>query len=181
MNTKCFVFAAAILAVAGPVWADTAFTEFATVCADTRADLAAVGAAADAKGWRNTQQMGATVMPGVTVDGKLSKGAKLGDAPLALSAWRGATKSGVQVSDCTVRVDRTDFPQEVARAQAWAGFAAQEAASQKRIFRFTDVSGVRHSLARGEYDAAAAGPGLEILTISSDNQGTTLDLLRIKK
>ncbi len=179
---KTVLVVAAMAAVAGAAQAEpTAFAAFSTVCGDTRAAFAAVGSAADGKGWHTAQQMGGAAMAGVTVADRLSRANKLGDAPLALSAWHGATKSGIQVSDCTVRVDKTDYAQEIAGAQAWTGFSAQETAARKAIFRFTDIEGVRRGLASGEYDAAAAGPGMEILTITSDSQGTTLDLLRIKK
>jgi len=173
--------AAAALAVPARAAADPTFNAFATVCGDTRADFAAVAAAADAQGWRRSDVVAESSMPGVAVAERLSRELKAGDTSLTLSAWRGATKSGVQLSACTVRVAKPDFAGLHDAAQAWTGFAPQDDAATKAIFRFTDTASAHKALVSGEYDAAAAGTGMEILTVSGDNHGAVVDLLKIKK
>jgi hypothetical protein len=160
--------------------AEANFDAFAKVCADTHADYPAVVTAADAHGWKATQVTAAT-MDGVAVTDKLSRGANVGGAALTLFAWRGTAKGGVRVSACTVRVAKADFAGLQSAAQAWLGFAPQDATAKKATFRYTEADGAHHALASTEYDTAAAGAGMEILTISSDAQGTVADLLKIKK
>ena len=160
---------------------DSPFAAFAAVCGDTRADYTAVAASADAHGWRKTEVTGVAAMPGVTVSEKISRAAKAGDAPMTLSAWKGTTKAGVQVSACTVRVTKPVFADLQSGAQAWTGFAAQESAPKKAVYRFADGPDGRKALAAADYDAAAAGAGMEILTVSSDSRGAVVDLLKIKK
>ncbi|MBA3810320.1 MAG: hypothetical protein H0X27_01510 [Caulobacteraceae bacterium] len=155
------------------------FAAFAAVCADTRVDYPAVAAAADAGKWKPTEVRAAT-MEGVAVTDKISRDAKAGGADLTLFAWRGM-KGAIQVSACTVRVGRSKAADLRERAQAWAGFAPQDADAKKATFRFTDDAGARKPLAKADYDAAAAGAGMEILTISADGQDAILDLLKIKK
>lgn len=171
---------AAAPALAAPAPANVAFDAFAKVCADTHVDYPAVVAAADANGWKPSDVSSAT-MDGVQVTDKLSRGSKVGDTALTLFAWRGTAKGGVQVSACTVRVTKTDFAGLQAAAQAWLGFGPQDAPAKKAIFRYTEADGAHHALTSSEYDAAAAGAGMEILTISPDAKGTVLDLLKIKK
>jgi hypothetical protein len=174
---------ALLAAAAAPAFAasaDASFDAFAQVCADTHADYPAVVAAADAHGWKATEVTAAT-MEGVAVTDKLSRGSIVEGARLTLFAWRGTAKGGVQVSACTVRVAKPDFADLQGAAQAWVGFAPQNAAAKKAVFRYTEADGGHHALADTEYDAAAAGAGMEILTISSDAQGTVADLLKIKK
>jgi hypothetical protein len=166
--------------LAAPATGDAGFDAFAKVCAETHADYPAVVAAADAHGWKATEVTSDT-MNGVAVTDKLSRASKVGGAALTLFAWRGAAKGGVQVSACTVRVTKADFAGVQGAAQGWLGFAPQDATPKKAVFRYTEADGAHHALASTEYDAAAAGTGMEILTVSSDAQGTVVDLLKIKK
>ena len=179
-KTVLAALAAALVAPACAA-AQPAFNAFASVCGDTRADFPAVAAAADAQGWRKSDVVAESSMPGVAIADRLSRELKAGDSPLTLSAWRGTTKSGVQVSACTVRVAKPDFAGLRGAAQAWIGFAPQDDAATKAIFRFTDTASAHKALASGEYDAAAAGTGMEILTVSGDSHGAVVDLLKIKK
>jgi hypothetical protein len=173
--------AAAALAAPACAAADPTFNAFATVCGDTGANFAAVSSAADANGWRRADVVAESSMPGVAIADRLSRELKAGDTPLTLSAWRGTTKSGVQVSACTVRVAKPDYAGLHDAAQAWIGFAPQDDAATKAIFRFTDTASAHKALVSGEYDAAAAAAGMEILTVSGDNHGSVVDLLKIKK
>ena len=156
-----------------------AFDAFAQVCADTHADYPAMTAAADAGGWKATEVRAGT-MEGVAVSDKISRDKSMGGATLTLFAWRGL-KGAIQISACTVRVSKGRFDDLRGVAQAWLGFAPQEGAEKKATFRFTDAAGAHKPLAKTEYEDAAAGAGMEILTVSADGQDTILDLLKIKK
>ncbi len=176
---SAFLALIAAPALAAAPDAGQAFDAFAAVCADTHVDYPAVTAAADAGKWKPTEVKAAT-MEGVAVTDKISRDAKAGGADLTLFAWRGA-KGAIQVSACTVRVSKAKADDLRGRAQAWAGFAPQDADAKKATFRFTDAVGARKPLAKPDYEEAAAGAGMEILTVSADGQDTILDLLKIKK
>ncbi|MDB5483716.1 MAG: hypothetical protein JWO83_4769 [Caulobacteraceae bacterium] len=181
------VFAAlastAAIVGAAPAWAapSPVFVAFASVCATPAADFTAVRSAADAHGWGETDVKADANMPNVTVADQLTRSSTADKTGLVLSAWHGATKSGVKVSDCTVHVAKSDFATMRDEAAAWLAFTAQENTPKKAIYRFTDTGGAHHALAAGEYDAAAGGAGMEILTVSADANGTVLDLMMIKK
>ena len=160
--------------------ANANFDAFAQVCAETHADYPAVVAAADAHGWKPTEVTSDT-MNGVEVTDKLSRASKVGGTALTLFAWHGTAKGGVQVSACTVRVAKADSAGVQSAAQTWLGFGAQDISPKKAVFRFTEADGAHHALASSEYDAAAAGAGMEILTVSTDPKGTVVDILKIKK
>jgi len=157
------------------------FAAFATVCAAPAADFSAVRSAADAHGWGETDTKADANMPGVTIADKITRSSTADKTGLVMSAWHGATKTGVKVSDCTVHVAKSDFGPLKDEAAAWLAFTAQETTPKKAIYRFTDTGGAHHALAAGEYDAAAGGAGMQILTVSADANGTVLDLMMIKK
>ena len=73
-----------------------------------------------------------------------------------LSAWHGATKTGVKVSDCTVHVAKTRRSRQVRDAPPGvAGLSRRRKHLPKRaIYRFTDTAGAHHALTSAEYDAA---------------------------
>jgi len=176
------VIAAAIFAaIASPACADPVFAAFTKVCADTRADFSAVTAAANANGWKKSDSAGDTTMEGVDVSDRLTRASKIGDSEVTLFAWRGMTRKGVQVSACTMHVAKSAFAEVQQDAAAWTGFAAQDAGPTNALYRFSDAPEGRHALAKSDYDTAAAGPGMEILTVSTDGHGAILDLLKIKK
>ena len=178
------ILSTAAFGITAPAWAEgssPAFTAFATVCATPAADFAAVRSAADAHGWGETDVKADANMPNVTVADQLTRSSTTDKTGLVLSAWHGATKSGVKVSDCTVHVAKTDFAPLRDEAAAWLAFTAQENTPTKAIYRFTDTGGAHHPLAAGEYDAAAGAAGMEILTVSAGPDGAVLDLMMIKK
>jgi hypothetical protein len=183
-TTVAATLSAIITFGSAPAWAQSnspVFAAFAMVCATPAADFAAVRSAADAHGWGATDTKADASMPGVTVADQLTRASTADKTGLVMSAWHGETKSGVKVSDCTVHVARSDFGPLRDEVAAWLAFTAQESTPKKAIYRFTDTGGAHHALVAGEYDAAAGGAGMEILTVSADANGTVLDLMMIKK
>jgi hypothetical protein len=166
------------LGLATPVAASPAFDAFRHVCGDTRADFTAVKAAVSAGGWIPTEVQPST-MEGVTVIESLARTAMAGDARITVYAWHG-TKGKIEVSVCTMRVTGPKYAVLDGEAKAWVGFAPQTATDEKSSFQFTDAGGARKALDKTGYDAAAAGAGLEMFTVTADGQQTIIDLLKIK-
>jgi len=175
------VTTAALAGVAAPAAAQSpAFTAFATVCATPAADFAEVRKSADANGWGNTDSKSDADMPGVTIADQLNRANTVDKVDLVLSAWSGA-KGAVKISDCTVHVAKSDFATLSGDAAAWLAFPAQESSATRATYRFTGAGGAHKALTSADFDAAAAGAGLEILTVSTSANGTVLDLMMIKK
>lgn len=176
--------AAAVTAIALPAFAEggeQAFGAFRQLCVDTKADYPAVVAGIDAGGWKATEIL-ADTMKGVSITDKTSRTKTVGDSSLTIFAWRGLAASNVKISDCTMRVDKANFTDMHTRAQTLLGMSAQQATPQKAVFHYTDANGAHQAVSSdAEYEAAAAAAGLEILTVSSDGAGATLDLLTIRK
>lgn len=183
MNRIGSFLAATLVAAAAPALAapDSAqsFAAFTKVCGDTHADYPAVLAAADGDGWKTTQ-VKADPFPGATVAESLSRDTSAGGSALTLYAWRGA-KGAIQLSECKVRIGKGKFADAQAAAQAWLGFAPQTATAKKATFLFTDEGGAHKALTQADQDAAAAGAGMQILTVSADQDGAVLGILKIKK
>ena len=171
---------AAVAACAGAACADPAFDTFRQLCLDTGADFPAVASAADAGGWKPVDAP-VSLVGGVVPSDKLSRGKSIAGADANLAAWRGKTASNVTVADCAVQLGRGSFADALAGVQGWTGFAPQDNKDQKAIFRFTDVAGAHKSVAQAEYESAAAGSGMEIVTVTGGSGGINLDLLKIKK
>jgi hypothetical protein len=155
------------------------FAAFTKVCGDSHADYPAVLAAAEAGGWKTTQ-VKAEPFPGVTVADSLSRDSSAGGSALTLYAWRGA-KGAIKISECKVRVAKANFTDIEGRAQAWLGFAPRAATAKKATFMFSDDGGAPKALTEADQEAAAAGPGMQILTVSGDQDGVVLGILKIKK
>ena len=170
----------ASLVLAGHAGAEPAFDAFAKVCGDSHMDYTAVAKLADSDGWKAQTVVGDT-MDKVTISDKLSRGETVGGQDLTLLAWQGAAKGGTHVTACTVRISHPNYAKLRAAAEVWAGFAPQTNAARRASFQFTDTDGVRHAVAAGDANAAAAGSGLEIMTVWLDPNGAVLDLLKIKK
>ena len=180
---KALIFglmASAVAAAAHAEGSSPAFAAFADVCATPAADFGAVKTAADTKGWGATDVAADGAMAGVNVGDTLARSMTVERTGLVLSAWRG-TKGPVKISDCTVHVARADFGGVKEAAAAWLAFPAADQTAKRVIYRFTTADGVRKALTAAEYDAAAGAAGLEILTVSGDQNGTVLDLMMIKK
>jgi hypothetical protein len=155
------------------------FGAFEAVCLTPNAEFQAVKSAAAA--WRDTEVVGASTFPNATVTEKLSKASKVGGVPVTLFAWTGTLKSGVRVSGCTVRVSKPDFDEIKVAAATYTGFAAQDSDAKKVVFRYTPAAAKPTAIDKSGFDAAAAGEGIDILTITGDVHGAVLDLLKIKK
>lgn len=158
----------------------TAFAAFAAVCAGPAADFDAVRKAADGGGWTGSKVKSDPNMPGVTIADQLTRATNANNVGLVLSAWHG-TKGAVRISDCTVHVAKADFTALSGEASAWLAFPAQDSTPKKTTYRFTDSAGAHKALTNADFDAAAGGAGLEILTVTSDSSGAILDLMMIKK
>lgn len=169
---------AAAPALAAPDGAQS-FAAFVKVCGATHVDYPAVQAAADANGWKPTQ-VKSDAFPGATVTESLSRDSSVGGSALTLYAWRGA-KGAFQMSECTVRVGKGQFAEMQGLAQSWLGFAPQSATAKKATFLFTDQGDTHKALASADQDAAAAGTGMQILTVGGDDDGAILGILKIKK
>ena len=176
-----FTILAGALAATSPslAFAAPAFDAFRQICGDTRADFPAVVKALDANGWATTD-VKATTMEGVAVSEQVSRSKVVAGDKLVALAWTGL-KGTVKITACTVRSPNSQTEEIKTAVQAWAGFAPQVAEAKRTSFHFADESGVRRALTQADYDAAAAGPGLEMLTVSNDGTDTIIDLLNIKK
>ena len=171
------VFAADVAQAAG---ADPVFDAFTTVCAAPAADFAAVKAAADKLNWGATDLAVDANMPGVVVSERLSRATMVGKDGLTLSAWRGV-KGAFNVSDCAVHVAKRPYAAALDSAKAWLQIAPQSSADGHSAFRFTVDAGKPKALTPDDFNAAVAGAGLEILTVSGNQDGVVLDLMMIKK
>jgi hypothetical protein len=180
MHFNKIAIAAGIVAILpGVATAAPAFDAFRQICGDTRADYPAVVKAANAGGWAATD-VKATTMEGVVVSDQVSRSKAVDGEKLVLLAWTGL-KGAVKITACTVRAPNSKTDEIKAAVQTWAGFAPQVSDPKRISFRFADEAGGRRALTQADYDAAAAGPGLEMLTVSNDGTDTIIDLLNIKK
>jgi hypothetical protein len=173
--------AATAVAVVLPAFASAApaFDAFRQVCGDTRADYPTVVKALDAGGWA-AADVKAAPMEGVVVSSQISRTKTVAGDKLVLQAWTGL-KGAVKIAACTVRAPNSKTDEVKAAVQTWVGFAPQITDPKRISFRFADEAGARRALTQADYDAAAAGPGLEMLTVSNDGTDTIIDLLNIKK
>jgi hypothetical protein len=175
--------ATALAAPAAAATADDTFNAFKQVCGDTHADYAAAVSAAQKSGWKTTDAM-ADTMKGVTITDKAARTRTITDQTLLLFATRGTAKAGggdVGVQTCTVQTDRGAFPDLTARTQAWLGMPPAATTDVTATFRFTQDAGAYKAVAASELDAAAAGAGMDIVTVRRDGSKATLDFVKIKK
>lgn len=182
--TKLALAAASVTLLAGMARAETPspeFNAFSTVCGATDAGYDAAMAAAAAHGWTSSDAAPDPTLAGVTVANQGTRATTAGKTGLVLSVWSGTLKSGVKISDCAVHVQATNYDALKSDAGGWLKFAPAVTTPKKVVFRFTNADGAPKALTAAEYDAAAAGAGLEILTITGDANGTILDLMMIKK
>ncbi len=177
--TTIALIATAAIALPGLAAAAPAFDAFRQICGDTRADYPAVVKAVDAGGWA-TADVKAAPMEGVVVSEQISRSKTVSGDKLVLQAWRGM-KGAFKVTECTMRAPNSKTEEIKAAVQAWVGFAPQISEPKRIAFRFADEAGARRALTPAEYDAAGAGPGLEMLAVSNDGTDTIIELLNIKK
>lgn len=177
---KTALAAAAVSALAGSAAADPVFDAFNAVCTAGHADYTYVVEAAEKNGWKPTTLAAPPTMAGVVVDEKVALTKKIGDAPVTVSAWRGS-KGAVKINDCTMQVEKQDFADLLAAAQASLGFPPQDSTPTKAVFHFTETPNGVKAVAAEEYDTAAGGEGLRLLTVRSTQRGAVLDIMKIKK
>jgi hypothetical protein len=138
-----------------------------------------VTAATETHHWRPGDSTG-TPIAGFTVTDKITKTLKISDSELKLFAWRG-TKGAIKADECQVAVSKSDFKSLQAAATAAVGFAPQQAGPDKVVFQFTGPAGALKPITNSQFDEAAAGDGVMLLTISRQGGGGFLDLLRIRR
>ncbi|MHB8528463.1 MAG: hypothetical protein ACYC8V_03010 [Caulobacteraceae bacterium] len=180
---KILLTAAFLSAVALPASAavgDATFDAFQRVCGDTHADYPAVASVSNADGWKNSDVL-ASPMSGVTVSEKLARTKIVDGGELTLDATSGLTKSGFKVSTCRVHGAKAGFSVIKARAERWLGLAPHDSTAESTTFHFTGDGAKFKSVADNEADAAAAGDGMQILTIKLDGGRTVLDYVKIRK
>ena len=184
LTNTCLAVAAlaAIAAPASASQADDTFKAFRQVCGDTRADYAAASAAAAQNGWKATDVMG-NAMPGVTLVEKAGRSRSVGDAALVVSMTHGtaAKDPTVNVYTCTLQTDRGGYPELKGQAQTWLGFAPAASTDTLTTFRFTEENGKLRAAADSDFNAAAAGTGMQILTVKRDGASAILDYVKIRK
>jgi len=179
MKFASAALAVALFALPGVAAAAPAFDAFRQICGDTRADYAAVVTAANAGGWA-AADVKAEMMEGVVVSAQVSRSKTVAGDKLVLQTWTGL-KGAYKITACTVRASNSKTDEIKAAVQAWVGFAPQASDPKSITFRFADEAGARRALTQADYDTAAAGPGLEMLTVSNDGTDTIIDLLNVKK
>lgn len=182
MIPKRLVLTAAVVTlIAGAASAQTpVFDAFRAVCVTPAVDFVAVRAAADAHGWGATDTTADASMPGVVVADQLTRATSVDKTGLVLSAWHGA-KGPVKISDCTVHVAKANFPALSGDVAHWLTFPAADTSAKRVTYRFTTDGDHLKPLTPADFDAAAGAAGLQILTVSGDQNGAVLDLMMIKK
>ncbi len=160
--------------------ADPTFAAFHEVCMAADTDPAAVTTAAGAQGWRAGGVAGQPIT-GFAVTDKITETRKIGEANLTLFSWKGA-KGPITASECQMQVSRADLAAIQAAAAAALGFAADDATPAKVVFHYSGPASAPHPIAdKSQFDAAAGGGGLYILTLSGAGKGAFLELLKIHK
>jgi hypothetical protein len=178
---KRLVLIAAATSLGGAASGQTAaFDAFRQVCAGPATDFAAVRAAADSHGWTTTDTTADANMPGVVIGEQMTRATSVDKTGLVLSAWHG-TKGAVKISDCTVHVAKADFSALTHEVAGWLAFPAAETSAKRVAYRFTADGDHLKPLTPADFDAAAGAAGLQILSVSGDQNGAVLDLMMIKK
>ncbi len=181
--TKIALAAALIAATATPAFAavgDGAFDAFRQVCGDTNADYAAVVAASGGEGWK-TADIAAPAMGGVTFTDQMSRTKIASGDEVTLIAAQGKAGNGIHVSICTVYGPPAAMAEFRSRAAKWLGFDPHDSNDKTATFHFSNDGGKLSNVADSGTDAAAAGPGLDVLTVKTDSGKSILDLIKIKK
>lgn len=158
--------------------ADPIFTAFHEACVTPDAAPDAVNAAANTHGWSASTAAGEG-LPGFTVSGKVAKTKKIGEANLVLYSWKGA-KGPIMADECRIQASRADFLSLQAAVGASLGFAAAQTTPTKVVFHYAGPGNAPTAITdNSQFDAAAHGAGLYILTLSNDGKGASADLLKL--
>ncbi len=180
---KVFVGVALLSTIALPASAavgDGTFDAFKQACGDTNGDYAAASTAVNAQAWRPSQ-VNAPTMGGVTITDQFSRTRTTEDGEVTLIATQGKTANGIHVSTCTVYGPTAGVGELQSRTRSWLGFAPHDSTAQVTTFHFASEGGQVKDVADADSDAAAAGSGLNVLTVKVDSGKAILDLIKIKK
>jgi len=159
---------------------DPIFAAFHDVCMAADTDPTAVTTAATGQGWSAGGVPGQPI-PSFVVSDKITETKKIGDANLTLFSWKGA-KGPITASECQMQVSKANLMVLQKDAAATLGFAASDSTSAKLVFQYSGPPSAPHPLAdKSQFDAAAGGGGLYILTLSTAGKGAFLELLKIHK
>jgi len=176
----------AVLALAGLATgaraqaADPVFAAFHNVCMAADTDPAAVTTAAGAQGWTVGGVPGQPI-PGFVVTDKVTETKKIGEATLTLFSWKGA-KGPITASECQMQVSKASLAALQSEAAAALGFAASDNTPAKVVYQYSGPASAPHPIAdKSQFDTAAGGGGLYILTLSAAGKGAFLELLKIHK
>jgi hypothetical protein len=180
--TQIAIAAAFLTATAAPAFAavgDGAFDAFKQACGDTNADYAAVVAASSGEGWK-TADIAAPAMPKVTLSDQMSRTKIAAGDEVTLIAAQGNTANAIHVSICTVYGPPAAMAEFRSRAAQWLGFGPHDSDDKTTTFHFSNDGGKLSNVADSGTEAAAAGPGLDVLSVKTDSGKSILDLIKIK-
>jgi len=159
---------------------DPIFAAFHDLCMAADTDPAAVTTAAQGQGWSVGGVAGQPIA-GFTVTDKITETRKIGEANLTLFSWKGA-KGPISASECQMQVSRANLAAGQAAAAAALGFAAADVTPTRVVFHYSGPASAPHPLSdKSQFDAAAGGGGLYILTLSGAGKGAFLELIKIHK
>lgn len=159
---------------------DPIFAAFHDVCMAADTDPAGVTTAAGAQGWTAGGVPGQPI-PGFAVTDKVTETKKIGEANLTLFSWKGA-KGPVTASECQMQVSKANLAGLQRDAAAVLGFAPSDNTPAKIVFQYAGPASAPHPISdKSQFDAAAGGGGLYILTLSGAGKGAFLELLKIHK
>jgi hypothetical protein len=175
---KLILISAAAAAFAAPAMASPGFDAFKTVCGETHADFTAIKAALGAPGWTVTEAQ-QNALPGVTPTEGIARRRIAGDTEITVNAWTGE-KGNYHLTACTVKVSKVAASAATQETQAWLGFAPESTENGQAKWRYSENGGTRTALKQPDYESAAGGAGMFMLSVSPDKNDAVIDLLKIK-
>ncbi len=159
---------------------DPVFAAFHDVCMAADTDPTTVATAAGGQGWSPGGVPGQPI-PSFVVSDKVTETKKIGEASLTLFSWKGA-KGPVTASECQMQVSKASLAALQKDAAAALGFPASDNSPAKTVYQYSGPASAPHPIAdKSQFDAAAGGGGLYILTLSAAGKGAFLELLKIHK
>jgi hypothetical protein len=177
---RSLALAAAVSILAIPVSAaaaDSAFSEFQSVCWGTSDDYVAALKAATADGWKDGADVTAADEEGVSVTDK-SALEKSGDngGRMTLLITRGIrhiSSGDLKVTTCKLSYDKAD-PTLNSAAQAWIGGAADGGDATLAVYYVAMTPGTPNHVGKAGMNAALSAGGLSILKFQQDSNAAIL-------
>jgi hypothetical protein len=176
---RSLALAAAVSVLAIPVSAaaaDTTFSAFQSLCFATSDDYVAVGNAAKAAGWTETEVTGGDE-DGVSITGKAAlekPGDNGGRMTLLVTQGIRHLKSGdLKVTTCKISYDKA-IPGLTSEAQAWIGGAADGGDATLAVYYVALTPGTPNHVGKAGMNAALAAGGLSILKFQQDSDASIL-------